>query len=89
MKKTPATKTRKRASDEMRPEYRFDYSEARPNRFANHDKEKVLVVIIDPDIAQVFTTPKSINDVLRALITAMPKVAKSKVTARQRSSNNR
>jgi len=72
MKKSQASKSRKADSEAMRPEYRFDYRKARPNRFAGRSKENRLVVILDPDIAQVFTTPESVNDVLRALITTMP-----------------
>jgi hypothetical protein len=30
------------------------------------------VVVLDPDIAEVFTTPESVNNILRALIAAMP-----------------
>jgi hypothetical protein len=33
-------------------------------------------VVLDPDIAEVFTTPQSVNTVLRALITTMPKSGK-------------
>jgi hypothetical protein len=85
MKKTRATKTRKRTSDDMRPEYRFDYREAHPNRFTNRPKERVLVVMIDPEVAQVFTTPESVNGVLRAVVDAMPRATKSKITTRRKS----
>jgi len=33
-KRKPKESTRRKPQDEMRPEYDFDYSEARPNRFA-------------------------------------------------------
>ena len=82
MKKTQAAKPRKSASDEMRPEYRLDYRKARPNRFAGRSKEERLVVVLDPDIAQIFTTPDSVNSVLRALITTMPPATKAKVVDR-------
>ena len=59
--------------DEMRTEYRFDYQQARPNRFAGQTKDRV-VVVLDPDISTVFTTPEAVNTVLRALISAMPQV---------------
>lgn len=81
MKRTRATKLRKSASGHMRPEYRFDYRRARLNRFAARMVEAPLVVLVDPDIAEVFTTPKSVNRALRALITAVPKNAKRKVVA--------
>lgn len=84
MKKAPSAKSRKRDSDDMRPEYRFDRREARPNRFANRTRERVLVVMIDPDVAQVFTTPESVNGVLRAVVEAIPKSTKSKAAQAQR-----
>jgi len=62
--------------DEMLPEYDFDYSQARPNRFAGRVKEDRVIVILDPDVAEVFKTPESVNAILRALIETMPLVAK-------------
>lgn len=82
MKKTLASKARKITSDSMRPEYHFDYHKAHANRFAERNKANRLVVVLEPDIAQVFTTPESVNNVLRALITAMPSVRKSKAAAK-------
>ncbi len=70
MKKISTRKTR--ATDEMRAEYRFDYRKARPNRFAARKKER-LIVILDPDVSQVFDKPETVNNVLRALIATMPK----------------
>lgn len=78
MKKTPVSKSRKPTSDDMRPEYHLDYQKARPNRFAGRSKSERLVVVLDSDIAQVFTTPESVNTVLRALMTAMPPTPKLK-----------
>ncbi len=67
--------------NEARTEYRFDYSKSRPNRFADKASESPLVVVLDPDVAEVFTTPESVNKALRALITAMPKKARHKTAA--------
>ena len=61
------------ASDDLQAEYRFDYRKARPNRFAGQIDQDRLVVTLDPDVSQVFTTSESVNSVLRALIEAMPK----------------
>jgi hypothetical protein len=55
---------------EMLSEYRFDYSKARPNRFA---AEGSLVVVLEPDIAQVFGTEETVKAILRAIAQAMPK----------------
>ena len=71
MKKMPETKTRK--VHEMASEYRFDYRKARRNRFAGRIAKDRIVVVLDPDISKVFTTPESVNAVLRALITTMPR----------------
>ena len=70
MKKTPETKSRK--VEEMASEYRFDYRKAKPNRFAKRMKTEPLVVMIEPDIAKVFTSSEQVNKALRALISAMP-----------------
>lgn len=59
--------------DDMQPEYQFNYTTARPNRFAAPIPEGSRVVVLDPDIAKVFTSPESVNAVLRALIATMPK----------------
>jgi hypothetical protein len=58
--------------EDMLPEYCFDYSKARPNRFAAGIKAGSRVVVLDPDVAEVFATPESVNAVLRALIVTMP-----------------
>lgn len=72
MKKTISTKKPKRRADELQPEYRFDYRKGRANRFAARYKEGSRVVVLDPDIAQVFTSPATVNAVLRALLETMP-----------------
>jgi hypothetical protein len=59
--------------EDMLPEYRFDYGKARPNRFAARMKPGSRAVVLDPDVAEVFPTPESVNAVLRALIETMPK----------------
>jgi hypothetical protein len=60
------------SDDDLKPEYEFDYSKAQPNRFAARFKSGSRVVVLDPDVAQVFTTPESVNKVLRALLKTMP-----------------
>jgi hypothetical protein len=75
MKKTKAAKAAE--SDDLRSDYSFDYSKARPNRFAGRIATDRVVVLLDPDVSQVFTTPESVNSVLRAIIAVMPNVGKS------------
>ncbi len=61
-------------ADDMMAEYRFNYDKARPNRFVEQMGRDSLVVVLEPDVAQVFKTPESVNEVLRALIATMPSV---------------
>ncbi|MBW4545010.1 MAG: hypothetical protein KME25_11270 [Symplocastrum torsivum CPER-KK1] len=64
------------SEDELLPEYQFDYKKAKPNHFANRSgKPKLTVVVLDEDVAQVFSRPESVNKVLRALIEAMPQAS--------------
>jgi len=68
--------------DELRAEYDFDYRNARPNRFAGRMDADQVVVMLDPDVSRVFTTSESVNTILRALITAMPKSSKKTMASR-------
>ena len=79
MKKTSTAESRNKASEDLRPEYQLDYRKARPNRFASRVDKSRLVVVLDPDIAQVFTSPEAVNKVLRALISTMPTTPKKKL----------
>jgi hypothetical protein len=67
----------------MLPEYRFDYSKARPNRFARRKSAESVVVVLDPDVSRVFSTGQSVNTALRALIAAIP-AEKPKATPSRR-----
>lgn len=71
MKKT--IRKKRQTSNGMRPEYRFDYSKSKPNRFANALSKDSVAVVLDPDVAQVFDSSQSVNAVLRTLISAMRK----------------
>ncbi len=56
-------------TDNLLPEYNFDYSKAKPNRFA----KKVINITLDDDVAKIFTDSESVNKALRAILTALPK----------------
>jgi hypothetical protein len=58
-------------NDDMLSEYQFDYSKARPNRFAKGIAEGSLVVVLEPELAQVFKTPEHVKAVLEAIAQAM------------------
>ena len=76
MKNTIAVEHTSSISDEMRDEYQFDYSKAKPNRFASQIGQDQLMIVLDPDVAAVFKTPESVNQVLRAIITLASKMEK-------------
>jgi hypothetical protein len=59
-------------SNGLQPEYRFDYTKAKPNRFANRVRPGSVAVLLDPDVARVFQNAESVNAVLRALLSTMP-----------------
>jgi len=74
MRKTPDSKSKDIISDDMLPEYDFDYSKARPNRFTERIYKNRLIAVLDPDVSKVFHTSESVNAVLRSLITTMPRI---------------
>lgn len=59
-----------------------DWETAKPNRFATRFVDTATVVLLEPDVAEVFTTPAAVNKALRALIEAMPAPPKRKCAAK-------
>jgi hypothetical protein len=74
-------KDHRTSAREMRPEYRFDYRLARPNRFAGKIRRDCLTEVLEPDVASVFASSESVNALLRSVIAALP--------ARQRAASRR
>ena len=66
MSKTP--RNGRRNSSEIRPEYQFDYSRAKPNRFASQVSRPVVAVVLDSDVAAVFDSSAKVNAQLRSAI---------------------
>lgn len=52
----------------MSPEYKFDYSQAKPNRFAEKYNQTQRTVVLDSDVAENFPSSESVNEALRFLI---------------------
>lgn len=73
MKKTQPHEMNEELEDDLLSEYNFDYRKARSNRFALQKDQRV--VILDPDVAEIFQTSESVNKALRSLITTMPEAA--------------
>jgi hypothetical protein len=72
MKSTSQIKRKAKPANQLRAEYRFDYTKARPNRFAKRAQPGSVAVLLDPDVADVFKSAESVNAVLRALMATMP-----------------
>jgi len=55
--------------DELRPEYKFDYSKAvRGKYYKRLLEEGANVVVLEPDIAKAFRDSASVNEALRSLL---------------------
>jgi hypothetical protein len=59
-------------SDDLRPEYKFDYRKAKPNRFAAGLTQGGRLVVLDAEVAAVFRESSDVNAVLKALLKTMP-----------------
>jgi hypothetical protein len=79
-----ARRSRPSKTEDMRPEYDFDYSKARPNPYAARLKDRVAVVL-DPDVAAVFPTSEAVNTLLRSVVAAVPRRSRVHTPARRRS----
>jgi hypothetical protein len=72
MKKAQTKAALPHTDDDLLPHYDFDYTKARPNRFAERLAGDVIAVVLDPDVAEVFQSSEAVNAFLRAAISAMP-----------------
>jgi hypothetical protein len=72
MKTTQNSEITPNAEDDLLPEYDFDYSKARSNRFAAQINETPITVILESDVAKVFKTSAQVNQALRAILSAIP-----------------
>jgi hypothetical protein len=70
-------------TDQLRPEYRFDYSKARPNPHAARLKGKSVAVVLDAEVAAAFPTSESVNTALRAVIVQRRSKRKARVSKKK------
>ncbi|MCR4292724.1 MAG: hypothetical protein NUV76_07590 [Candidatus Kuenenia sp.] len=62
------TKTQK-VSDELRPEYDFDYSKAVRGKYHKRlSAEGSNIVVLEPDVVKAFSTSAAVNEALRSLL---------------------
>jgi hypothetical protein len=67
--KTKSVRGKRRNREDMLKEY--DFSRARPNKYASRYARNTLVVTLDPDVAAVFPGTREVNEALRALAGVM------------------
>jgi hypothetical protein len=66
----------------MRAEYRFDYSKAKPNPYTARLGKDTVTIVLDPDVAAVFSSSESVNTLLRSVIAALPTPTKRRTRKR-------
>ena len=71
MKKTLVRKKKPVKQQTLRTEYRFDYSKSKPNRFATKMSADSVAIVLEPDVAAVFSSSEDVNALLRSIIYAM------------------
>jgi hypothetical protein len=72
MKRNESPKRQRKTQAEIRAEYRFDYAKARSNRLGDRMQNSPVAVILDPGVATVFSSSKTVNAFLRSFITTLP-----------------
>jgi hypothetical protein len=65
MKKRNGKRVSEAGPDEILPEY--DFSRGRRNKYAARYRQGTNVVLLDPDVAELFPDSASVNAALRAL----------------------
>ena len=58
-------------NDDLESNYDFDYTKAKPNKYALLPKEQ-MIVLLEKDITRYFRTPDEVTNALRSLIQAIP-----------------
>ncbi len=79
-----ASKTVHDYSDDLRPEYVFDYSKAKANPYAARLKGRTVAVVLEPDVAAAFPSSKAVNTQLRAVVAAVPRRSRKRAAPRRR-----
>ena len=78
-----ASKPVRNASDDLRPEYSFDYSKAKANPYAAQLKGRTVAVVLEPDVAAAFPNSRAVNRQLRAVVAAVPRRSRKRAAPRR------
>ena len=55
-------------NNELREHYDFDYSKAKPNRFADQLSNEAIMVVLEPEVAAAFPSAEAVNEALRLVM---------------------
>ena len=84
-----ASKPVRNASDDLRPEYSFDYSKAKANPYAAQLKGRTVAVVLEPDVAAAFPNSRAVNRQLRAVVATVPRRSRKRAAPRRRGGRTR
>jgi hypothetical protein len=59
---------KKSKSDQASPRHEYDFSNGERGKYAKRYAQGTNVVVLDPDVAKVFSTSKAVNFSLRKII---------------------
>lgn len=76
MKKHRAKNVAERDPDELLPEY--DFSNSRPNPYAEDYTRDMIAVVLEPDVAKAFPTAASVDKALRLVAKLPPRKPKKR-----------
>ncbi|MDQ3247589.1 MAG: hypothetical protein M3Q45_00130 [Chloroflexota bacterium] len=79
----PEDKTKPVEWDTLKAHYAFDYSKAKPNRFAGRIHAESVMVVLEPDVAAIFPTAEAVNEALRVLAAAVQNLPATKPAKRR------
>ena len=65
-------------SDDMRPEYDFDFSKAKRGKYHQQYLAAVNIVKLDDDVARGFPNAQAVNDALRGLLELAKRVPRAR-----------
>ncbi len=68
MKKKLPRKRGQPKQEKLSSEYRFIYSKSKPNRFVAAMSGGAIAAVLEPDVASVFKSSKTVNALLRSVI---------------------
>jgi hypothetical protein len=54
--------------DDLQEHYDFDYSKAKPNRFATQLNNETVMIVLEPEVAAAFPTTEAVNEALRLVM---------------------